>query len=66
MPAATFDACKLLINNKKRNSQETKEINEENIKKIVEVMINFFKKAKGPKEIIEEYNEMVKEIEEEK
>ena len=31
MPPATFDACKLLINNKKRNSQETKEINEENI-----------------------------------
>ena len=29
-------------------------------------MINFFKKAKGPKEIIEEYNEMGKEIEEEK
>jgi hypothetical protein len=33
MPAATFDACKLLISNKKRNRQETKE-NEENLKKI--------------------------------
>jgi hypothetical protein len=28
MPAATFDACKLLLSNKKRNSQEIKE-NEE-------------------------------------
>ncbi len=25
MPAATFDACKLLISNKKRNRQEIKE-----------------------------------------
>jgi hypothetical protein len=32
MPAATFDACKLLINNKKRNWQEIKE-NEERRRK---------------------------------
>jgi len=30
MPAVTFDACKLLISNKKRNRQEIKE-NEERI-----------------------------------
>jgi hypothetical protein len=32
MPAATFDACKLLISNKKRNRQEIKE-NEERRRK---------------------------------
>jgi len=32
MPAATFDACKLLISNKKRNRQEIKE-NEETLEK---------------------------------
>jgi hypothetical protein len=32
MLAATFDACKLLVSNKKRNRQETKE-NEENLDK---------------------------------
>jgi hypothetical protein len=32
MSAATFDACKLLISNKKRNRRETKE-NEENLEK---------------------------------
>ncbi len=29
MPAATFDACKLLISNKKRNRQEIKKNEEE-------------------------------------
>jgi len=29
IPAATFDACKLLISNKKRNRQEIKENEEE-------------------------------------